>query len=324
MNAIRSTAVGAAALLLLGCATHSIGSADPSPAEDGVKAAEEAGRAAGPLLEMNHLYVALEQEDYEAVLESEFLGEQFCVLHEMTQTIESGPFTAIYLMGRKAYVELLGSHGPKEAQVGFAGVALSSQTVGDLEVVYERLRKDHGEAVTRELEAMPGEEQDIPLYWTVRMAGDWPSFYPWLMEDHPDRPADYLGVERDTAGFAPRSRQMVAYVAMMEPSASLGDVLFDDIIGIEVAASSSDADALAALLLASGFERAAGEDREQFEGPHCTIVVRRSEQPRYGITSIRFSLSRPVDQELQLELGGNLVLTMAPGSDQAELHIGGR
>ncbi len=275
------------------------------------------------MLEVNHLFVALEKEDYEAVLESEFLGEQFSVLLELTQTIESGPFTAIYLMGRNAYVELLGSNAPKDVQVGFAGVALSSQTLGELDVVYERLHKVHGEAVTRRLEAIPGEDHDTPLYWEVSMAEGWPRLYSWLMEDHQDRPADYLGVERDAAGFAPRSHQMVATVEMLKPDASLGDVLFDDIAGIEVVASLSDADALAVLLMAAGFDRTIRGAVEQFQGPNCTIAVRRSEQPRYGITSIQFSLSRPVDHELRLELGENLELTIASGSDQAELHVGG-
>ena len=325
----RSIVAFAVALLAWTCTTHSISpAANASSADSGGTVAEEAETAAArPRLEVNHLYVALEEEDYQAVLESEFLREEFSVLQELTQTSDSaGTWTAVYLMGRKAYLELLGSNGPEGVEVGFAGLGLSSQTLGQLDVVYGRLREVHGEAVSRYLESIPGEGNDVPLYWTVTMAGDedWPTFNCWMMEDHEDRPVDYLGVERDAAGFAPRGRQMVAAVGFMSPTASLAEVLFDDVTGIEVTASSSDAEALELMLVAAGFDHTSGDDIERFVGSRCKIVVRKSDQPRYGITSIRFSLSRHVDHEVRLELGESLEFTIASGSDQAELCIGGK
>ncbi len=106
-----------------------------------------------PEVKFNHLYVVLNQEDFEAVRNSQFM------LHQLAASDQGFPrflpvddeCQSIYLRGRDTYLEIFGPENQFREPPGKFGLAWSVEKVGELDTAERRLADPNANEWTRVL-----------------------------------------------------------------------------------------------------------------------------------------------------------------------------
>ncbi|MCP2164919.1 hypothetical protein LX83_001768 [Goodfellowiella coeruleoviolacea] len=241
------------------------------------------------LLFFNHAYSVVDRETADAIEHSDYLRD-FANFEVRTTTGGGMTWTGRYLKGRETYLELFGEGDlpGQDAEFGSAGLGVSTEHVGDLATVTQRLR-DQGIANPFEYRQTRDFGDGVPVPWfdTIRTTGDqYDAFDPWGMEYFPEYFAD------------PRSNT--------EPESYPGDVsrerylpddyqnhLMKDITGIRIGVTARDLANTVPLLRAGGYTVEFTADGGVLASGGGTLI-RFDSVPRdqAGLKQVTFSLNK--------------------------------
>ncbi|NUS73780.1 MAG: hypothetical protein HOQ05_10285 [Corynebacteriales bacterium] len=269
------------------------------------QAAEEGQRQ---LLFYNHAYSVVDRETADAIENSAYLRE-FANFEVRTTTGGGITWKGRYLKGRETYVELFaeGDLPGQDAEFGSAGMAVSTERVGDLATVTQRLQ-DKGIAPvpyrqTRDF----GDGVPVPWFDTIRTFSDpYDAFDGWSMEYCQEYFAD------------PRSdTEPESYPGDVSRERYLPDAYQDhsmrDITGIRIAVTERDLANTVPLLKAGGFNVKSRSGGIVASGGGTTIRLDSVPREQAGLRQIDFALNQPIAAQHKEQIGRS-TLTVGPGS----------
>ncbi len=268
-----------------------------------IASAQEDARLQAPL---NHFFVVIPGDAYEAIRTSDFMTRTFAPFEARTTARNDQTYTGIYFYGRKTYFEFF----EPEAQgpVGAAGIALGTDRPGQAASVESAWKAAMGGAdrgvVTRKMEA-----DEPPWFEMVSGAGQGPRLRLWFMEYAKEfLPRWYPALTPDRG--VSRAEVLDRYVAKIGRSADREKALLGDVVGLTLGLDLVDRTALLSHLEASGWKVSEGDaGTARADGPEG---VRISVKPRTGaggITNIEFALQRAVEKESR-RFGSSAALTL--------------
>jgi hypothetical protein len=255
----------------------------------------------------NHLYITLDAGSVEAVGASEFLATQFCKLERASVEADGERWTGTYLLGKRSYLELFEPGGWKGE--GFAGIAFSTRRMGQIDDIEERLEKLLPGKVRRNLRVRKGAEGELPWFHTLYIEGAHEGgFAVWLMEYHPEYLAS-KGIRLGECGCIDRA----AYL-WPEPEKEPHQLLFEDMLEVEVEVTAEEHANLGALLRALGYAPARNGEVARYRSEAFRLKVREVPAPTYRIRKAVCSLTGGAGEERELSFGDRAMLSVKQGS----------
>jgi hypothetical protein len=249
-----------------------------------------AGSAAEPStipVPLNHLYIVVDTETYEAIGSDSFLKEQFAPYETRMTTRADRTYIGEYFYGTNTYFEFFDAGNPGNGPRGKSGIAFGVDRAGDLTSLEKQLHKqfnvDKG-PITRGLDG-----EQVP-WFTMLSVVEPMQLSAWLMEYD----AEFLQQWKPQAGGARdgiRRRDILSrYVA------SLGlaerPYLIRDITGIVAAVDPQTRRSLVRFCGALGHEIASAGDRTIIRGPDFTLTLIDETDALHGIRQIEFQINR--------------------------------
>ncbi|MDN3576073.1 DUF5829 family protein [Chitinimonas viridis] len=257
-----------------------------------------------PLVTLNHLYLYLDQATRDAILASPFMRQEFAALTVSTAAMDDGrQWTGVYLTGEQTYIELFCPADEGQEAVGDAGIALATETEGDIELAKQVLAKaglDYPiELLQRELEGVK-----VPWFWNLSLIAaaerEPEPFCAWIMEVE----RDYLARSGLPAADAPTGISRREYNAQrFDPGRYLKDVT-----EITLALPADQAALFGQQLCLLGYAATAAEQGMAYQGPGMVLSVQLATGQRRGVIAIRLSLQREKQGETEYRFGSGSVL----------------
>ena len=222
-----------------------------------------------PRVVLNHLYLVLDEDTFNAFRSSDFVIHQLAASDQGFPKFEAidDSCQSIYLRGKDTYLEILGPHNKFGQPTGSIGLAWCVETKGAIDTVENQLRKADSE-LSRYLKRWDFDRTG-PVDWyhvvhrnfTERQPFQW-----WFSEYHPDfTPALYPASELGTKGIQRSDFLSSRFDRLCH---------LENIKSITLELRPIDAQALEQDLLAVGFRSESGDGRTSFLlGSDCTLVV---------------------------------------------------
>lgn len=120
-----------------------------------------------PEVKFNHLYMVLNQSDFDALRSSEFFVNQFAATDQGLPTFlpVDEASQSIYVRGQETYLEFLGPENKFREPVGKIGLGWSVEKIGELDRVQDRLGTSDADRFTRVLNKWDFDrEGSVPWY----------------------------------------------------------------------------------------------------------------------------------------------------------------
>ena len=255
---------------------------------------------------LNHFFVVLPKDAYDAIRNSEFMTKTFAPFEARTTARNDQTYTGIYFYGRKTYFEFF----EPEAQgpVGASGLALGVDSSGHVAALESAWKKALGGAqqgpVTRKTET-----GEAPWFEMVSGAGQGPALRLWFMEYHPDFLARWYPALSSARGVT-RAEVLDRYVAKIGRSADREEALLGNVTGLTLALDPPDRNALVAHLRASGWVVADTDDGgAEGRGPESVRIVVGPKKTVGGIVGVAFALQKSVPKATY-PFGSSVTLTV--------------
>jgi hypothetical protein len=285
-------------------ATEVLGLASPKPADAPIwkqlSAIGDAWRAARPTsVFLNHVYVVVDRETYDALAGSKFLRETFAVNEVRATRRADVSYSGLYFYGRSTYFEFL----PPESAAGLAegncGLALGVERAGALDALRARLAAAklaaQGGPITRELDG-------VQVPWFEILGIEMPAsplnvlaleYEPeFLARWHPELPPAAHGIAR--------SDVLARYAAALGRAQLHAAAPFLDVARVELAAGEAEQARLSEIARVAGWDLEPGPPAV-LRGPRFSVLLRPSTAAG-GVTAIELALRGPVEREA-LQLG---------------------
>ena len=242
---------------------------------------------------LNHFYVVIPKDAYDAIRASEFMTKVFAPFEARTTVRNDQTYTGIYFYGRRTYFEFFepDAQGP----VGASGIALGTDTPGHLAPLEIAWKKALGGAqrgpVTRKTET-----GEAPWFEMLAGQGQGPGLRLWFMEYHPAFLKDWYPALTPARGVT-RAEILDRYVAKIGGTAGRSRTRFGDVTSMTLVLDPMDRSALLGHLRASGWAvTEGGEGRAEAVGPDSVrILVDAEVEPKKGprgIVGVTFALSQ--------------------------------
>jgi hypothetical protein len=243
-----------------------------------------------PAVTLNHFYVVVDAQSYEAARGSGFLTRELAPFEARTTVRNDTSYTGIYWYGRRTYFELFepGAQGP----AGASGLALGVEQAGASAAVRGRWQDAVGASGGGPVTRQAGSEQ-VP-WFEMSYAKDLPGLRVFLMEYHRDFLARWYG-ELTPARSITRADVLDRYVATIGQSDRRETALLKDVVGLTVALAPPERETLVKQLRAVAWTATDEGADVVCRGPDGEVL--RLVEPkggRTGILSVDFSLQHGV------------------------------
>ena len=158
----------------------------PRELEEAVTTREESKRL--PAVFLNHLFIVLDSVTYNAIVESDFIRNEFCGFEQRTTTTNGGEtWSGSYCYGEATYIEFFEGAGGSDFGLRECGIAFGVELEGGVDAVYEAFLKNFEKSsVTRMLRTLNRGDEEAPWFLCtgVKQEGAGTSFTSWVMEYH--------------------------------------------------------------------------------------------------------------------------------------------
>lgn len=231
-----------------------------------------------PPVEFNHLYVTLGEHTVRSISESDFISTHFSVAKTTVKADETS-WTAVFLSGRRAYLELFAASSAEGMEKGYSGIGFSTQRLGQVDQLAERLERFAPQGIERGLRTRKDADGEVPwFYYLSIQSSEWNGFAAWLMEVH----EEYL-VSRDIQTSAPRQFDRRAYMSALNPSE---DSHLDDIIEVHLELSSGEQTDLDLLLQGLGFHSSGSDSSTTYTSGGFALKVSQGPDRHYRVQKV--------------------------------------
>lgn len=254
----------------------------------------------------NHAWGTFDRATADAVEHSAYLKE-FADFEVRTTTGADGRvWTGRYLRGRETYLEIfgVGDVGGQDGELGAAGLGLSTEHDGDIDLVESRLRAA-GLTPTEYLQTRDfGDQKPVPWFDALFTFDEYDRFGAWAMEFRHEYFADPRG-----------KTQPARYPGDVGRERYLPDLyqhrLMRDITYIRLAVTARDLASTMPLLRVGGFTVVSFPGGVEASRGGTTMRFDEVPMGRTGLKRVEFELNRMVP--LHVERLGNSTLVVGPG-----------
>lgn len=260
-----------------------------------------------PPVHLNYIYLALDAQTVDAINESQFVRDNFCLFGQSTAAAgRPKTWSATYLLGQTTCLELFAPPTSQGGAEGNAGVCFSTANTGDIDIIYDKLRTSLGPNIKRGSTTFNTGAAQVPWfrYVSSHLTQQTPPLLTWVTEHDPSF--------HKAIGY--KSSRRAALLSGIElparPQKPHPQRLFRDITGVTLSLTQAEFEQLAAELSAYGYVRKKAGGLTVFSGPAIEIRAAVSEDPEYRIRSLSCSLTRRPDAPAQLNFGDKATLTL--------------
>jgi hypothetical protein len=240
-----------------------------------------------PAVALNHLYIVVDTETYEAIHADSFLKEKFAAYEERTTTRTDRTYTGMYFYGTNTYFEFFDAGNPGNGPRGMSGIAFGVDHRGDLASLEKKLSRQftvETGPITRLTEA-----GQVP--WFTILSVDAPMrLATWLMEYD----SEFLRQWKPQAGGSRdgiRRRDILArYTASLGKSG--GAFLLNDVAGIIAAVDPQTRESIRSLCAELGHQIETSGGDLVIRGPEFWLRLIDETEALHGIRQIRFRVRR--------------------------------
>jgi hypothetical protein len=138
-----------------------------------------------PHYPLNHFYFTLDSDAFKSITTSDFLKDEFAACNLKSTTSTCGKYTGFYILGHQNYLEIFEEGTYESAQLDIVGIALSSNSAGDIEKLAALYNK-HTPDVDRAIEMTNIIKDGKEIEWFSAFGFDYTfhddKFYAWAME----------------------------------------------------------------------------------------------------------------------------------------------
>jgi hypothetical protein len=253
-----------------------------------------------PHIEFNHLFVTLDKDTVESVSESDLISAHFSVSKTTVEAKDSS-WTALFLRGRRTYLELFEAGGAEDMEKGYSGIAFSTQRLGQVDQMEQRLEELAPQRVERALRVRKDPDGEVPWFHYLQVQpSEWKGFSAWLMEVH----EDYMA-SREIEASAPGLFDRRAYMSALDPSETSH---LDDIIEVHLRLSSDERADLELLLRGLGFQSSGSLGSTVYTSGQFALNISDSSDPDYRIERVVCTTAQPLTEAHEVHFGDDAAL----------------
>ena len=239
---------------------------------------------------LNHFYVILDHDTFNAIEQSAFLKEQFAVFEKRTTVRTDRTYTGIYFYGKETYFEMLDAT-TADPNLGHGGMAFGDDAPGGKSPI----EGGKPQLVTRQWNGV-----QVPWFFMTPQPlkpGEAQGFVTWFMQYHPGFLAKWHPEARPSPAETPptsRAAVLERYKAVLPEAAS--QPLLGDVTGLTLAAKA--------------------ESRARFEawmkaiGTTFPVQLVDPGADSEGVRAAEFRLDRAPKKEETLHFGPHSTLTL--------------
>ena len=239
-----------------------------------------------PSIYLNHVYLTLDSTTYSSIGNSDFLKDNFA--NRVTKTVTSDStqsWTATYIWGENTNIELFVT-GEAE-NVGYSGIGFGVDIENGIDSFYEYCTNLGINNVGKATKYRQVEERKIPwfhmLVFYIEDSTATSKLHTWIME------YDYEYMKVKYPDSNPESLKITRQYYNQKEYRS--DLLFKDIIEIELALNEFDRNKLSEGLKNYGYQIEQKGELIIGNGPDIKVILRAKSEYQSGICRIKFSLT---------------------------------
>lgn len=260
-----------------------------------------------PHVYLSHVYLVLDSTAYSSIWNSDFLRDNFA--NRVTKTVNADSaqaWTAIYIWGENTYVELFVTD--EAVSNGYSGIGFGVDVAGGIDNLYEYCTNLGMTNVHKGLKHRQVEDDEIPWFYILGFASEDSTatslLHTWVMEyDYEYMKSKYPDENHDSLQITRKYYNQKEY---------RNDLLFKDIIEIELALNEFDHKNLSEVLKNYGYQIEQQGNLTIGNGPDITMILRAKSEHQSGICRIKFSLNDKQYEQQTVLFGTNSRLIFRP------------
>lgn len=236
---------------------------------------------------LNHLYIVVDTETYEAIGSDPFLKEKFAPFEMRTTSRADRTYMGEYFYGTNTYFEFFDAANPGNGPRGKSGLAFGVDHSGDLQSLEKQLRRQfdvESGPITRGIEG-----EQVPWFKILSVAAPM-QLSTWLMEYDPE----FLRRWKPQAGGAREGIRRRDILARYTASLGLADrpFLMSDVSGMIAAVDAQTRASILRFCSALGHEVDSSGEKVVIRGPDFTVTLIDETEALHGIRQIEFRVRR--------------------------------
>ncbi len=243
---------------------------------------------------LNHFYVVVNQETYDAIKDSHFLSSQFAVFEERTtsSTIQQS-WSGLYLYGANTYFEFLLAGSLGGMRTGDCGIGFGNDKEEDQEALGSRIAEHANVECTSYLMNRAIDGEHVPWFFVIEptKTEKLPWFDVWTMQYHPEFLLKWHGDLHPRNGGVTRKAVLERYKAKILGEDVAPCRQFADITKLTLALPKKELTMLSAWLQALGYRRQEGGPDIVFAGPDVVFHLRPESKGQRGIVAAHLSVN---------------------------------
>lgn len=259
---------------------------------------------------LNHFYLTLDAETFNAIKASPFLKDEFATFEQRTTVRTDITYTGIYFYGTHTYFEFFEAGSNSGRQEGATGIASGLEARGGSDTLMQRLEtvlnvKPVKATITRKVG-----DKDVPWFYQVgaNFADRRAMLATWTMEYHEEFLNNWYAELSPTSRGITRAEILERYTAKLGDNQRRKQKYLDDVIEIRLALDDKDRTLFVKEREAFGYRVTTEQGQTVCEGPGIKIILAARTPSAIGITAIKLSLKRAKQGEKVYRFGKRSVL----------------
>ena len=259
-----------------------------------------------PQVFLNHFYVVLDSATYKDIEQSPFLRREFAVTEQRTTVRTDRTYTGLYFYGTNTYFEFFDVSSDTSTQVGFSGIALGVDRVGELQAASSEISSSFAvkqETITRQYNGKQvpwfymGEQKDFPL--GSRLAVWFMEYHPRFLEEWNSQPGTH------NQGIT-RKQILQRYGAVLKDIPA--KPYLEDVVALTLATDDVNRKKLAELCKLLGYSEQIVGDAQVLKGPDIELRLLPQTEESRGIREITMRVRRKPAEQDEFRFGAKSVL----------------
>ena len=266
-----------------------------------------------PFVYLNHIYVTVDSSTYSDIFNSDYIAKKFANITTKTIKADSNEsWTGTYIFGQNTYIEIFNSGN--EINLGHSGIAFGTEICGGVDSLYKSSTDSQRKYLMKELRHLRTEAGEIPWFYHLYSTKEdsHSILSSWVMEYLPEYVKYKLPeIESESIDI---TRQLYNHKSYNK------DLLFKDIIEVELALNEFDRKKLYEELTLYGYNVEQVDDKLIGKGPNIIIIILDESSEKSGICRIKFMLNNNKYSEQTIDFGNKAKLILNPDKT-AEWHF---
>ncbi len=257
------------------------------PALLGACASAPPADAKPPTVYVNHFSRVLAPETYHAIVDSNFLREEFSGLQINEIEDDHGKWSGAYLYGERVYLEFFPADDTRNRVAGTGALVFGVEESGGADRLFETIVARMEAHVLHRLRMRRLQGREVP--WFFETSVDWQDpralVATWIMEYHPD----FIGERYPDSTPAERGISRRQYLARQYKP----DRLFKGMTEAVFAVDAVETAHLAELMKVMGWRVEADKLETRCHGPETLVRLVPMTESARGLVSVTLELNRP-------------------------------